>query len=715
MKNNQLKKENEFIKKLMDQMTLDEKIGQLYESNYDGGYITGPQFENNDVNQLIKKGLVGSIIGQYDNKVIYNLQKSAVDNTRLHIPLFFSNDIIHGCRTIFPIPLAMSCSWNPKLVESAASVAAKEASHSGVNVTFSPMVDLVRDPRWGRVMESNGEDPYLSSKLSKAYVKGYQGSDLKSENCVAACVKHYAGYGASEAGRDYNLVDMSLDTFYNYYLPPFEAAVKNKVSMVMSSFNTFNGIPSTCNKFLLRDTLKGRLKFDGVVISDYSSSEELIKHKVCIDLKEVAYKTMMAGLDHEMASRAYIDNLKDFKNDPIILKYIDDSVSRILRLKYRLGLFDNPYKAINIDFEKYWLKDEYKEMALKAAEESICLLENRILPLSKKDKVLFVGPFIDTKQVIGAWSGKADKEDAETLLNELKKTDLNYDYFKGCDIDSNLNLFLLDEKIQKCDKIVLILGENQWMSGENQSKTNLDLPSVQLELMDYVTKFNKPIVLLIHSGRPLILTKIKKYFDEHLIDAVGYLWFLGTMSSKAIINTIFGDNNPSGKITMSFPYNVGQIPVYYNTLPTGRPLMEGVSDDYLTRYLDAPNEALYPFGYGLSYSKFIYKNLILKDESMEKQLSFSVEVLNDSDVAGYETIEIYIECMNDIVSRPVNELKSFKKLWFKPHETKVVEFTLKRSDLNYYVFGKKHIACGKYGLKVGPNSRNTIVKYFNVI
>ena len=705
---------NEFIDELMKKMTLEEKIGQLYESHYIGSYNTGPEFDNNDVNILIKQGLVGSIIGLYDNKVIYNLQKTAVEKTRLHIPLFFGNDIIHGCRTIFPIPLAMSCSWNPDLVQKAMEVSAKESSHSGVHVVFSPMVDLVRDARWGRVMESNGEDPYLSRMMTKAYIQGYQGKSLKNKNSVASCVKHYAGYGAVEAGRDYNSVDMSIDTFYNYYLPPFREAVSNDVSMVMTSFNTFNGVPATCNKFLLRDVLKKQLKFKGVVISDYTSSAELIKHKVCTDLKDVAYKSMMGGLDHEMISRAYINHLKDFNDDPIILKYIDDSTRRVLRLKYRLGLFQNPYKGINFDFEKYWLKDEYLDLALKMANESICLLENRILPLKNNDKLLFIGPFIDNKRIIGAWGGKANHNYVSTLLEELRRTDLKYDYFKGCDIDSNLNLEGLDKKITDCDKIVIILGEDQWMSGENHSRTNLDIPKVQQALLDYVIQFKKPVVLLIAAGRPLVLTKYKKYYDDHLLDAMGYLWFLGTMSSRSIIETILGMNNPSGKITMSFPYDVGQMPLYYNHLPTGRPFVEGANNDFLTRYIDAPNDALYPFGYGLSYSNFKYLSLNLKEESMNESLSFSVEILNDSDVAGFETVQVYIECLNDIVSRPVNELKSFKKLWFEPHETKVIEFSLAKEELNYYCFGKKHIACGKYGLKVGPNSKKTIIKYFHV-
>ena len=707
-------KKNIFIDELINKMTIEEKIGQMYESTYTNGFITGPEFENDDVIKLIKKGLVGSIIGQYDNEVIYQLQKTAVEETRLHIPLFFANDIIHGCRTIFPIPLALACTWNPQLVENCAAVAAKESRNSGVQLVFSPVADLARDPRWGRVMEGYGEDPYLASKMTRSLIKGYQGKELYNENTVAACVKHYAGYGAVSGGRDYNSVDMSLDTFYNYYLPPFKEATKNDVKMVMTSFNTFNGIPATCNSFLLRDILKKKLKFKGVVISDYTASDELIKHKVCKDEEEVAYKSIIAGLDHEMVSRSYINQLKKFSNDEKILNYINDSVRRILNLKYDLGLFDNPYLGIHIDFEKYWLLPAYLDQAYLAANESITLLENRILPLNKKDHVLFIGPFIDTKRLVGAWAGKVDHNYCKSLIEELANTNYHYDYFKGCEINSDFNTKGLEEKILKNDKIVLLLGEDQWESGENKSKTNLELSDIQYQLLDYVIKFNKPTILLIHAGRPLILSRIKKLYEERKIDAVMYNWFLGTMSSKSIIHTLYGINNPSAKLTMSFPYNVGQIPIYYNHLPTGRPKENGISDDYRTRYLDAPNDALYPFGYGLSYSKFIYKNLILKSEILEKELSFSIEVLNDSSYAGYETIEVYIECMNDIVSRPINELKNFKKLWFLPHETKVVEFVIKRNDLNYVVNSKNHIACGTYGLKVGPNSIDTIVKYFTV-
>ena len=696
-------------------MTLEEKIGQMYESNYWGGFITGPEFDNNDVNILIKKGLVGSIIGLYDNREILSLQKSAVEGSRLHIPLFFSNDIIHGCRTLLPIPLAISCTWNPKLAQKAFEYVAYETYNSGVNVVFSPMVDLTRDPRWGRVMEGNGEDPYLSSCFAKASVKGYQVKDQDGSLRLASCVKHYIGYGAVEGGREYNSVDMSTDTLYNYYLPPFKAAVDSGVSLVMTSFNTFNGIPATANKYLIRDILKKELKFKGVVISDYTSSIEILKHKIGSSEKEVSYNCLMAGLDHEMVARSYINNLSSFKDSPLVLKYIDDAVYRVLRLKYKLGLFNNPYRAINLDFEKYWLHDDTKQMALKVAKEAICLLENRTLPLKKNDKVLFVGPFTSTKRIVGAWGGKSDANDPLTLEEALAKTDYHYQILNGLDSNNQLEISSLDQLVSKCGKIVLMLGEDQWQSGENHSRTILDLPAEQTELLNAVLKYHKPTILMIHAGRPLVLTKYKALYDEKLIDAICYNWFLGTMSSEAIIDTLWGKNNPSGKLTMSFPYAVGQIPVYYNHLPTGRPKTEGADDAYLTKYLDCPNEALYPFGYGLSYSHFKYQNLKLKTKQMTQELSFSIEVLNDSDQAGFETIQVYIECLSDIVSRPVSELKNFKKLWFKPHEAKVVEFNLKRSDLNYYVFGKKHIACGKYGLKVGPNSKDTIVEYFNVL
>ena len=704
----------EFISSLMKKMTIDEKIGQLFETSYQGGYITGPEFENNDTIQLLKKGLVGSIIGLYDNKEIMKLQQVAVEKTRCHIPLFFANDIIHGCRTILPIPLAMACSWNLDLIKDAIKVSTKESFASGVNVVFSPVADLAKDARWGRVMEGNGEDPYLSGQIVKTYVEAIQQKAKDGYNMLAACLKHYIAYGAVEAGRDYNTVDMSLDQLYNYYLPPFIEGVKAKAQMVMTSFNTFNGVPLACNKFLIKDVLRKKLKFKGVVISDYTGTEEIIKHKVATTKDEVALKCLDAGIDHEMIARCYLENLAKHKDDPKIIKAIDDACYNVLKLKYELGLFKDPYRAIHLDFMDRWFKVDDKKVALKMANESICLLENKILPFKRSDKVLFIGPFIDNKNILGAWSGKGERCDTETILEILKKENYNFDYFKGSNIFDELNVAGLDEKIKAADKIVLILGEDEWMSGECHSRVNLDLPKVQDELFDYVVKFNKPTALMIHAGRPLVLTKYKKAYDEGKISALVYLWFLGTMSAKALIDTIYGKNVPSGKITMSFPYSVGQLPLYYNHLPTGRPKEEGKPDDYLTRYIDCPNDALYPFGYGLSYTKFKYQNLKLENDLLKDELKFTIEIINESNLKAKEIVQVYIECLCDTVSRPVAELKAFKKLSFLPHEKKVVEFSLKRNALSYYYQGKKYVAQGKYALKVGPNSMDTITCYFEV-
>lgn len=697
------------VKNLMSKMTLKEKIGQLYQTGHEGTAVTGPQFDASSTVKNIKEGNVGSIIGLYDNVAIYNLQKTAVEHSRLGIPLLFCNDIIHGCRTGFPHNLALSSAWNEEVVYNCASVSAYESSHSGVNLVFSPMLDLVRDPRWGRVVESNGEDPYLSSVLAKAYIDGYQQNDLTSYDTVAACIKHYVGYGAALAGREYNTVDFSRRSLFQYYLKPFKAAIDADAKMVMTSFNVFEDVPVTANKYLLRDVLRDKLGFEGVVISDYTASMEIINHKIARNAKEVAEKCIKAGLDHEMIYTAYVDHLEELISEgKVDAKLVDEACYRNLYLKYELGLFDNPYKNVYYDFKSYWLSEDALQKALHASVESCVLLQNKnnSLPLNEKEKIAVIGPMAATNQVVGPWRGKAEDSDCISLLKALDDNGHEYVYAKGSDI-KDINDEMLAEAImvaKQADKIVLALGEHQHMSGEANARGDIRLPEVQLTLLNEISKLGKPVVLLVFAGRPLDLTMV---VDK--VDSILYSWFLGTMSGLAIEKLIYGKENPSGKTTMSFPYTVGQVPVYYNTLNTGRP-SDGVNY-YSSRYLDLPNEPLFPFGYGLSYSNFEYSNLRIENKNISKDevIKVSVDIHNNSNIAGKEVVELYIEALSFSVSRPVLELKGFKKIHFEPNESKTITFDLDSNLLSYYNIDMEDVVeDGEYNIFVGTSSKKLL-------
>ena len=690
----------EFVKDLMSKMTLREKIGQLYQTSYDGGVITGPQFQKSNIITSLKKGEVGSVLGLWENDVLKKLQDIATSETNMKIPLMNCFDVIHGCKTLLPINLAMSCSWNPDLIRKANKMVAFESTHSGVDLTFAPMLDLARDPRWGRVMECNGEDPYLSSVLARAEVNGFHDGGL------ATCAKHYVGYGACVGGRDYDAVDMSTTTLFNYYLPPFKAAVNSGTEMVMTSFNSFNGIPSSVNDYLLRHCLRKKLKFDGVIISDWASMMETINHKVAFDEKEVAKKSIIAGVDHEMVTTCYIDYLEELvKEKEIPSSLIDEACFRVLLLKYKLGLFDDPYKNIQLDEDKYFLTTENKKVAYDMANESICLLENDgTLPLKKKTKVAFVGPYIDEKKVVGAWGGKVNFNDTITILEALEKGNYNYVSSKGLEMfNENPDLYnkALDD-IKNSDVIVYTMGEEQWMSGESHSRATLSVIDAHDKVLDELLKLGKKIVLVFFSGRPLVLSKYKKLYEEGKVQAILYAWFLGTMSGEAIVDTIYGKNNPSGKITMSFPRDVGQIPVYYNHLPSGRPNIPNTNNDYRLRYIDMDISPLYPFGYGLSYSKFKYSDVSIS--TIGNKINVEVEIENTSNIKGKEIVELYIEAPSGIVARPVKELKGFKKITLKANEKKKVIFSLDRKDLMYYYEEKLVSFSGIYKIFVGANS-----------
>lgn len=691
-------------KELLNKMTLREKIGQLVQSGTDCSEITGPAFDGSKVVENIKNGMVGSILGTSDDRFSFNLQQKAMES-RLGIPLMFCADIIHGCRTSFPVNLAMSGSFDLKLVEETCKVAAYEAAHSGVDLVFSPMVDLVRDPRWGRVMESNGEDPFLSKKFAEAYVKGYQQDTLASYDSVASCLKHYCCYGAAEGGREYNTVDVSITRLHNLYLPPFKAGIDLGASMVMSSFNVFNDIPATVNKYLLRDVLRDELGFKGVVISDYTSSGEVINHKCAIDEREVAKNSIIAGLDHEMVSPTYATYLEDLVlNNEVSESLVDEACLRVLKLKYKLGLFDNPFKHLYLNSKDYFKTPHAIETSLKMAHESIVLLENKndILPFQKDKKIALIGPYCDTRGLVGPWGGKCDRNDCETLLEVLENEGYDVNYALGCDILGDYyNLEEVHKAVSDTDVVVFACGESEYMSGEAASRAILNLPGRQEEMLRELSRLGKKVIMVVHAGRPLVL---KEY--RNLCDGILYCWFLGTMSSKAIVDTLFGNNNPSAKLTMSFPYCEGQIPVYYNHLHTGRPQFVVPDKKYCSHYIDIPNDPLYKFGYGMSYSKFEYSNLSYFE--YDDYFLFSVDVLNNSNILGTEIVMLFVNVSNAMISLPMAELKGFKRVEIKPNEKLNVQIKLEKKELTYYMGNSLTNVKGNVEVSIGGSLDNNL-------
>lgn len=702
------------IAELMSKMTLSEKIGQLFETGFDEKDVTGTNYDKSQTPIWIKQGRLGSIIGTHNQEALYRLQKIAVEDTRLGIPLLFAHDIIHGCKTSFPINLALACSFDPDLVEKVSQATAFESSHSGVNMTFSPMVDLSRDPRWGRVMEGNGEDPYLSSKLAEAYVKGYQQDDLTSYDTIAACVKHYIGYGAAEGGREYNTVDLSEARIRQYYLPPFEAAVKAGAQSVMSAFNSINGVPASANRYWLKDVLKDELGFDGFVISDFTSTGEILNHKVARDQKHVAELCLNTGVDHEMIATTYIDYLEELvKEGKVKVSDIEDSCARVLRVKYRLGLFENPYKNIYLNQEDYWQMPEFVELAREAAQHSAVLLENKnnFLPLANKKQVIaLVGPLGKSQLTMGGWNGKAYFEDTVTLLDGLQQayplaTIIQVD---GCDADTptGLNIAAVSDAVQQADVLILAVGESLHWSGEAHARGMIDLPGLQSQVVEAALSHKKQTAMVVFGGRPLILTPYK---DR--VDSLIFAWLLGHQGGHALADLISGKVNFAGKLAMTFPHSIGQIPIYYNHLPTGRPKGGHYTGDfYCSRYIDIPNEPLYPFGYGLSYSKFEYSNLTVSKQSLfthDDSVKVTVDITNTSHTAGYEVTQLYIEALYYSVSRPVNELKGFEKIFLAPGATQKVSFTLTSKDLGYMVTDHLFkVEETTFDIKVGSSSNS---------
>ncbi|MGN7811870.1 beta-glucosidase BglX [Flavobacterium sp. 22076] len=722
------------ISLLMKEMTLEEKVGQM--NQYNGSWdVTGPKPEsgsNEEKYNNIKKGWVGSMLTVRGVKEVRAVQKIAVEETRLGIPLIFGFDVIHGYKTLSPIPLAEAASWDLEAIKNSARVAALEASASGLNWTFAPNVDISNDARWGRVMEGAGEDPYLGSKIATARVKGFQGESF-SNTSIVACAKHFAAYGFVEAGREYNSVDMSNSKLYNTVLPPFKATVDAGIRTFMNSFNTLNGIPATGSVFLQRDILKGAWGFKGFVVSDWASIAEMITHGYAADAADAAKKAAIAGSDMDMESNVYVTELVQLvKKGSVKESVIDDAVRRILRVKFELGLFDDPYKYCNEAREKTNIGSKANnDDVLDMAKKSIVLLKNdkNLLPLKKSGaKIALIGALANDKNSpLGSWRIAADDNTAVSVLEgmqQYKNSALVYE--KGTDVALNKQLFVDEVKINTTDfsgfeaakkaakeaeVVVMVLGEIGFQSGEGRSRTELDLPGNQQQLLEEVYKVNPNIVLVLNNGRPLALP----WAAEH-IPAIVEAWQLGTQSGNAIAQVLYGDYNPSGKLPMSFPRNVGQCPIYYNLYNTGRPTDKD-KNVFWSHYSDVEKTPLYPFGYGLSYTSFAYKNLKIAKPSFQKgeKIEISVEVTNTGNFDGKEVVQLYINDPAASIVRPVKELKGFELIELKKGETKTVQFTLTDAALGFYDNdGKFLVEPGLFNVMVGWNSNDGLTTKFEL-
>ena len=726
-------KMNAFISNLMNKMTVDEKIGQLNLVT-PGGAVTG-SVVSKDVDGKIRQGNVGGLFGITGPEKVRQAQEIAVQHSRLHIPLLFGLDVIHGHKTVFPIPLGLSCSWDTALIKESARIAATEASADGLDWAFSPMVDIARDPRWGRVAEGAGEDPYLGSLIAAAMVRGYQGNDLTKNNAVMACVKHFALYGAAEAGREYNTVDMSHMQMYQYYLPPYKAAVDAGVGSIMSSFNVIDGIPATGNKWLLTDLLRNQWKFKGLVVSDYTSLSEMTAHGMG-DLKTVSALAMNAGLDMDMVSEGYLATLKQsLKEGKVTQAQIDQACRRVLEAKYRLGLFADPYRRMSPErAEKEILSDAHRKAAREIAAHSFVLLKNndQLLPLKKSGTLALIGPLASNhRNMLGTWAVAGDPGKSVSVLEGIKNVAgdaVNIIYAKGANISDdsmlvkNTNVFgpeiepetrsaeaMLNEAVtaaEKSDVVVAVLGEAADMTGESASRADISIPESQEHLLKALVKTGKPVVLVLFNGRPLTLE-----WENGHANAILDAWFGGTEAGNAIADVLFGNYNPSGKLSMSFPVSVGQIPVYYNAKNTGRPYDGKGSPKFKSDYLDIPNEPLYPFGYGLSYTTFSYSALTLDhpEISPRQPVKIKLTVSNTGNYAGEETAQLYIRDMVASVTQPVKELKKFQKVFLKKGESKEIEFTLSTNDLKFVNSNLRWVyEPGEFRVFVGGNSRDVV-------
>jgi len=702
-------------------MTLEEKIGQLNQLSFGIGW--GPTVKvsvPDEYKQQIREGKIGSFLNAIGAEFTYELQKVAVQESRLKIPLIFGLDVIHGFKTTFPVPLGEAATWQPEIVEMSAHYQAIESASAGIHWTFSPMVDIARDPRWGRIMEGAGEDPYLGSLMAAAHVRGYQG-DLSDLNIIA-CVKHYAGYGGAEGGRDYNTVDMSERTFRDIYLPPYKAGVEAGAHTLMASFNELGGIPASGSKYLLNDILREEWGFKGFVVSDWNSIGEMINHGYASDLKHAGEISLNAGLDMDMESRSYITHLKQLvEEDKVDEDVIDESVRRILRIKFMLGLFDDPFRYCQKEREeKNIMTSDIKIASLEVAKRSFVLLKNdkNILPL-KKDykKIAVIGPLANNSiDPIGGWGGLGDSADVTTVLEGFKnyvdkKTQVLYS--EGCKIDDPSTKGFKDAVniAKKSDVIILCVGEDRDMSGEACSRSSLDLPGVQEDLAKELLKTGKPIIVVLMNGRPMSIN----WLNDNA-NAVLETWFAGTMTGDAIAKVLFGDYNPSGKLPVTFPRTVGQVPIYYNHKNTGRP--GDLKNHYTSKYLDLPLTPLYPFGFGLSYTTFEYNDFKLSTNKItnEDSIIVSVKVKNTGNYDGEEVVQLYVQDLVGSVTRPVKELKGFKKIMLKRGEEKTVDFTIHEKDLRFTAADMKFKSePGLFKVFVGTNSVDLKESQFELV
>ena len=726
-------KKKAFVDQLIAKMTLDEKIGQLNLPS-SGDFTTG-QAQSSDIGKKIEQGLVGGLFNIKGVGKIRDVQKVAVEKSRLKIPMIFGMDVIHGYETTFPIPLGLSASWDMDLIQRSAQIAAQEASADGINWTFSPMVDVSREPRWGRVSEGSGEDPYLGSQIAKAMVYGYQGKDLSLKNTILACVKHFALYGAPEGGRDYNTVDMSHIRMFNEYFLPYKAAVDAGVGSVMASFNEVDGIPATGNKWLMDDVLRKQWGFNGFIVTDYTGINEMIQHGMG-DLQQVSALAMNAGIDMDMVGEGFLTTLKkSISEGKVTEQQITTAARRILEAKYDLGLFDDPYRYTDEKRSKAEVFNKAnREEARNIAAQSMVLLKNdkQILPLKTSGTVAVIGPLANNNEnMTGTWSVASRTKDAVSIMTGLKETikGVNFIYAKGSNVfydakmeekatmfgkvsnrDSRSKEALLKEAVEtakKADVVVLAIGETAELSGESSSRTNIEIPQAQKDLLTELKKTGKPIVMVLFTGRPLVLNDENKQAD-----AIVNAWFAGSEAGYAIADVLYGKVNPSGKLPMTFPRSVGQVPIYYNAKNTGRPLSDDKSDKcefekFRSNYIDECNTPLFPFGFGLSYTSFGYSDVELSKTQLSgnDQLTASITLTNNGKYDGNEVVQLYIRDMVGSVTRPVKELKGFQKVFLKAGESKKVSFTITPEDLKFYNSELKYDwEAGEFDIMIGTNS-----------
>jgi len=720
-----------FIDALMKKMTLEEKLGQLNLPG-SGDIVTG-QAQSSDIGKKIREGKVGGLFNIKSVAKIREVQKVAVEQSRLKIPMIFGMDVIHGYETVFPIPLGLSCTWDMQLVENSARIAAVEASADGINWTFSPMVDICRDARWGRIAEGNGEDPYLGAQIAQAMVRGYQGNDLSKNNTIMACVKHYAMYGAAEAGRDYNTTDMSRQRMFNDYLPPYKAAADAGAGSFMASFNEVEGVPATANKWLMTDVLRKQWGFKGFVVTDYTGINEMVDHGIG-DLKTVSARALMAGIDMDMVGEGLLTTLQQsLKEGKVTMAQIDLACRRILEAKYKLGLFEDPYKYCDENrAKKEVFTAEHRAIARSTAAQSFVLLKNEgnILPLKKTGTIALVGPLADNKENMpGTWSVAANFQNATSVLSGMqqvlgdkvkiiyaKGSNLDYDaafeeragmFGKALGRDNRSTEEIIKEAVNaanQADVVVAALGESAEMSGESSSRSNIEIPQAQKDLLEALLKTGKPVVLVLFTGRPLAIKE-----ESEKVPAILNVWFGGSEAGYAIADVLFGNVNPSGKLTTTFPQNVGQVPIYYAHKNTGRPLEEGKwFSKFRSNYLDVSNDPVYPFGFGLSYTSFAYSDISLSSTSLKgnQKLTATVTVTNNGKYEGKEVVQLYIRDVVGSVTRPVKELKGFQKISLKPGESKTVSFTITPEDLKFYNYDLKYDwEAGDFQIMIGTNSK----------